>query len=171
MAHVLLTIQMMLKVMGEAHSRRDALTVHDQILDRYVQAIGGPQRLAKLTSFIAKGTYSGFDTSDDKVPVEVYAKAPDQRTTIYHVPVGGGVTKDGTMTYDGRSGWINAASTLVPMLTLTGGNLDGARVDAVLSFPGEIKLKHSLVGRRASLQQTSTVATSMSSRERAASPR
>lgn len=25
------------------------------------------------------------------------------------------------------------------MLTLTGGNLDGARVDAVLSFPGEIK--------------------------------
>jgi photosynthetic reaction center cytochrome c subunit len=122
---------------GEALSR-DALTV-DQILDKYVQAVGGPQRLAKLTSFIAKGTYSGFDTSDDKVPVEVYAKAPDQRTTIYHAPVGGGITKDGTTTYDGHDGWINAASTLVPMLTLTGGNLDGARVDAALSFPGGIK--------------------------------
>ena len=122
---------------GEALSR-DALTV-DQILDRYVQAVGGPQRLAKLTNFIAKGTYSGFDTSDDKVPVEVYAKAPDQRTTIYHVPVGEGITKDGTTTYDGHSGWINASSTLVPMLTLTGGNLDGARVDAALSFPGGIK--------------------------------
>ena len=122
---------------GEALSR-DALTV-DQILDKYVQAVGGPQPLAKLTSFIAKGTYSGFDTSDDKVPVEIYAKAPDQRTTIYHAPVGGGVTKDGTTTYDGHSGWINAASTLVPMLTLTGGNLDGARVDATFSFPGGIK--------------------------------
>jgi hypothetical protein len=122
---------------GEALSR-DALTV-DQILDRYVQAAGGPQRLAKLTTFIAKGTYSGFETSDDKVPVEVYAKAPDQRTTIYHAPVGEGVTKDGTTTYDGHSGWINAASTLVPLLTLTGGNLDGVRVDALLSFPGGIK--------------------------------
>jgi len=117
---------------------RDAPSV-DQILDKYIQAVGGAQRLAKLTSFIAKGTYSGYDTSDDKVPVEVYAKAPDQRATILHAPVGDGVTKDGTTTFDGHAGWINAANTLVPMLTLTGGNLDGARVDAALSFPGGIK--------------------------------
>ena len=60
----------------------------DQILDRYIQALGGAQRLANLTSFVAKGTYSGYDTSDAKVPVEVYAKAPSQRTTVAHVPVG-----------------------------------------------------------------------------------
>jgi photosynthetic reaction center cytochrome c subunit len=111
----------------------------DQILDRYMRAAGGAQQLAKLNSFIAKGTYSGYDTSDDKVPVEVYARAPNQRTTILHAPVGGGVIKDGTTAFDGRSGWINAANTLVPLLTLTGGNLDGAKVDAILSFPGEIK--------------------------------
>jgi outer membrane lipoprotein-sorting protein len=111
----------------------------DQILNKYIGAVGGPQNLAKLTSFVAKGTYTGFDTSDDKVPVEVYAKAPDQRTTILHAPVGGGVTKDGTTVFDGRAGWINAANTLVPMLTLTGGNLEGAKVDAALSFPGGIK--------------------------------
>ena len=128
---------------NEVESRGEALTRDapsvDQILDKYIQAVGGAQRLAKLTSFIAKGTYSGYDTSDDKVPVEVYAKAPDQRTTILHAPVGDGVTKDGTTTFDGHAGWINAANTLVPMLTLTGGNLDGARVDAALSFPGGIK--------------------------------
>jgi len=28
---------------------------------------------------------------------------------------------------------------MVPLLTLTGGNLDGAKVDAELSFPGRIK--------------------------------
>jgi hypothetical protein len=128
---------------NEVESRGQALTRDapsvDQILDKYVQAVGGAQRLARLTSFVAKGTYSGYDTSDDKVPVEVYAKAPNQRTTILHAPVGDGVTKDGTTTFDGRAGWINAANTLVPMLTLTGGNLDGARVDAALSFPGGIK--------------------------------
>jgi hypothetical protein len=125
----------------ESHGQaltRNALSA-DQILDRYIQAVGGAQQLANLTSFVAKGTYSGFDTSDDKVPAEVYAKAPDQRSTVFHAPVGGGVTKDATTTYDGHSGWINAANTLVPMFTLTGGNLEGAKVDAALSFPGEIK--------------------------------
>lgn len=117
---------------------RNAPTV-DQVLDKYIQAVGGAQRVAALKSFVAKGTYSGYDTSDDKVPVEVYAKAPNQRTTILHAPVGDGVTKDGTTTFDGRDGWINAANTLVPMLTLTGGLLDGARVDAALSFPASIK--------------------------------
>ena len=122
---------------GEALSR-DALSA-DQILDRYIQAVGGPQRLAKLTSFIAKGTYSGFDTSDDKVPVEVYAKAPNQRTTIFHAPVGEGVTKDATTTYDGRCWLGQRLKHSGADAHLTGGNLDGARVDAALSFPGGIK--------------------------------
>jgi hypothetical protein len=56
-----------------------------------------------------------------------------------HIPVEGSLTKVATTAFDGHSGWINTANTLVPMLTLTGGNLDGARVDAELSFPGEIK--------------------------------
>ena len=112
-----------------------------QILDRYIQALGGAQKLANLTSFVAKGTYTGYDTSDTKVPVEVYAKAPNQRTTIAHVPVGdAGATKDSTTTFDGRAGWISTPNTLVPMLVIsTGGILDGAKVDAELSFPGRIK--------------------------------
>ena len=32
------------------------------ILDKYMQAVGGADRLARLTSFTAKGTYAGFDT-------------------------------------------------------------------------------------------------------------
>ena len=128
---------------NELESHGEALTRNapsvDQILDRYLAAVGGAQQAAKLTSFTAKGTYSGYDTSDDKVPIEVYAKAPNQRTTILHAPVGDGATKDGTTVFDGRAGWINDAHTLVPMLSLTGGNLDGARADALLSFPSGIK--------------------------------
>jgi hypothetical protein len=131
---------------------RDAPSV-DQILDRYIRAVGATQQVTRLTSFVGKGTYSGYDTSDDKVPVEIYAKAPNQRTTILHAPVGDGLTKDATTVFDGRAGWINDAHTLVPMLTLTGGLLDGARVDAALSFPGGIK--QALTDWRAGFPETS----------------
>ena len=125
----------------------------DQILDKYLQALGGAQKLANLTSFVAKGTYQGFETAGTTVPVEVYAKAPAQRATIAHVPAGaGGLTKDLTTTYDGHNGWIAARSTLVPELTLTGGLLDGAKVDAELSFPGLIK--QALVDWNANFQET-----------------
>jgi len=52
----------------------------DQVFDKYIQAIGGAQRLANVTSFTAKGTYSGYDTDQTKAPIEVLAKAPAQRT-------------------------------------------------------------------------------------------
>jgi len=106
----------------------------DQILDRYIQALGGTERLAALTSFAAKGTYKGFDTDLEEVPVEVFAKAPGQRTTIVHMLLG-----DSTRTFDGRAGWIAAADKPVSLLTLTGKDLDGLKLDADLSFPAGIK--------------------------------
>jgi len=60
----------------------------DQILDKYLQAIGGAQALGRLTSFTAKGTYEGFDSDFAKVPVDVYAKAPNQRAIVAHMASG-----------------------------------------------------------------------------------
>ena len=102
----------------------------EQILDKYLQAIGGAQQLSKISSFVAKGTYAGFDTDFQKVPTEISAKAPNQRTMTNHLPGG-----DNTTTYDGREGWIAAADPQVPMILLTGGDLDGAKLDAELAFP------------------------------------
>src|SRR5579872_1687094 len=108
----------------------------DQVLNKYVQALGGAQRLASVTSFAGKGTYEGFDTEGDKFPVEVYAKAPNQRTTIVHLRAG-----DNIRTCDGRNAWNTSAGTLLPIptLVLTGGDLEGTKLDASLSFPGQIK--------------------------------
>ncbi len=108
----------------------------EQILDKYIQALGGAQALGRLTSFTAKGTYEGFDSDFGKVPVDVYAKAPDLRATVVHM-LGG----DATSTYDGRDAWLAAPSTLapVPLIPLVGADLGGARLDAQLSFPGQIK--------------------------------
>ena len=43
----------------------------DEILDKYIQAIGGAQRVASLTSFTAKVTYVGFDTAMMNVPEDI----------------------------------------------------------------------------------------------------
>jgi photosynthetic reaction center cytochrome c subunit len=105
-----------------------------QILDKYIQAVGGAQQLAKLSSFTAKGTYAGFDTDFHKVPTEISAKSPNQLTMTNHLPGG-----DDTTTYDGREGWIAAADKPQPLIVLTGGDLDGARLDANIFFPAGLK--------------------------------
>ena len=107
----------------------------EQILDRYVQAIGGAAA-ARLTSFTAKGTYEGFDSDFQQVPVDVYAKAPDMRATIIHMRVGESITAT-----DGREAWAAGPPDLTPvtLMPLVGASLDGARLDAQLAFPGQIK--------------------------------
>lgn len=106
-----------------------------QVLDRYLEVLGGAQRLTALTSFMAKGTYKGFSDLDGNA-FEIFAKAPNQRATVIHTPNG-----DSTSVYDGGAAWNAAPATEspVPVLALTGGELDGARLDAELAFPAGIK--------------------------------
>jgi photosynthetic reaction center cytochrome c subunit len=106
----------------------------DQILDRYIQAIGGPQQVAKLTSFAAKGTAQAY--AEDPYPVEIFAKAPSQILTITHTDSG-----DRTTVYDGRSGWVAEPTVFrpVPLLPMIEGELAGARLDAALKFPIGLK--------------------------------
>lgn len=119
------------------------------ILNKYVAAVGGKERLARLTSFVAKGTYQGFDTYDQPVPYEVYAKAPAQRTVIVRTQNG-----DNTTVFDGGAGWIAAVDKPVPLLPLSrGGELDGAQLEASLSFPATVAM--TLSGWRAGFPTTS----------------
>lgn len=106
----------------------------DEILDKYIQAIGGADRLARITSFVAKGTSSGYGPESGKRPTEIYAKAPGQRSMVIHTDNG-----DSTTTTDGRAAWISAPLRPVAVLPLTGGELEGAKLDAALSFPGQVK--------------------------------
>jgi len=115
-----------------------------QILDKYIAAVGGAQRAATLTSYVATGTYSGYGPDGAPRPVEIYAKAPNQKTVIVRDPEAG----DATTTFNGTAGWVSAPFRPIEVLELHGAELDSARAEAELLFPA--RTKQVLTGMRTS---------------------
>jgi hypothetical protein len=103
------------------------------IFDKYIQALGGAERVAALTSLVQKGTYSGYDTYDKPVPYELYAKAPNQRTTIAHTQNG-----DNTATLNGTTGWLATVDRAIPLMLATPAEIDGMMFDTNVQFPANI---------------------------------
>jgi len=106
----------------------------DQVFNRYIEAVGGAARAAALVSYTASGSSIGYGPDSEKRAVEIFARTPNQRTTIMRAPDG-----DRTTTYDGRRGWIAAPFRPVAVLEVAGQDLDGLRLDAELAFPSRIK--------------------------------
>jgi zinc protease len=77
----------------------------EQVLDKYVQAIGGRAAFEKLTSCVMKGSVEAPATGDtgSLVPgtIEVDQKAPDKWASHISFP-GGGADDRG---YDGKTAW------------------------------------------------------------------
>jgi outer membrane lipoprotein-sorting protein len=108
----------------------------DQVLGKYFEALGGAEPVAALRTLSIKGIYYGWDTLSLKVPVEIFLRAPNHRATVVHAFDG-----DSTTVYDGRAGWVAGPATMkpVPVMALTGANLDAARIEGELFFPSRIK--------------------------------
>jgi photosynthetic reaction center cytochrome c subunit len=109
-----------------------------QILDRYIEAVGGAQRLAGLTSYIVTGSSIGYMGLGGNGDFTIYAKSPNQKATIIkfkdHPDRG-----ESTWAFSGPAGWIKTPRGLLTEVELVGGELDGARLEAQLGFPGQIK--------------------------------
>ncbi len=120
---------------GELFRQADGQPPADQILERYLQALGGPDRLSTLASFVASGTYMGYD-DPGKSALEIFANAQGQRTTIVHGRAG-----ETTTTLNGRNGWIAGplSERPVPLVALTGQELDGVKLEAEVFFPARIR--------------------------------
>jgi photosynthetic reaction center cytochrome c subunit len=110
----------------------------DQVLNKYMQAIGGAQAVAGITSFVATGKSVGYRGFGGGGIVEISAQAPDKRATHINFPEypdrGASVR-----TYDGQTGWIATPLAVVRKYELGGSERDGARLDAQLSFPAQIR--------------------------------
>jgi hypothetical protein len=110
----------------------------ETIVDRYLNALGGQQKLATITSITATGTSTGFGGFGGGADVKFYAKAPDKRSWVSQFKAE--TNRDASVrSYDGKEGWVKTPLTVLGEYQITGNELDGARLDALLTFPGQIK--------------------------------
>jgi len=106
-----------------------ALPSGDQLLDKYLAAVGGADALQKITSRVHKGTLTAF--GGQHFSVEVYSKAPDKRVSIMHLQSGDSLTA-----FDGKRGWLSVPGRVHMM---TAAENDAARMDADLYFAVHLK--------------------------------
>ncbi len=109
-----------------------------KILDQYIEALGGAQKLAGMKSVIVTGTSKGYESLGGDAAFEMFAQAPDRRGMWIHFPQhpDRGIS---AWTYDGTTGWISSPRGYLGEYELTGNDLAGAKLDSVLAFPGQIK--------------------------------
>jgi outer membrane lipoprotein-sorting protein len=100
----------------------------EALLDKYLAAVGGADALKKISSRVTKGTVTVF--GDQHMPVEIYAKAPDQRVSVMKMKEGDSVTA-----YNGKVGWL-AVFGRVHMMNAQ--ESLGARMDANLVFAANV---------------------------------
>jgi photosynthetic reaction center cytochrome c subunit len=101
----------------------------DQLLDKYISAIGGAEALQRVTSRVQKGTLTAF--GGQHFPVDVYSKAPEKRLSVMHLSNGDSVTA-----FDGKQGWLSVPGRVHMMSAAENA---AARMDADLYFPLHVK--------------------------------
>jgi len=109
-----------------------ALPSADQILDKYVQALGGKAALEKLTSEVAKGTFE-MEQMPGPATEEIYAKAPNKQYMVTDSPSFGQFKRG----FNGAAGWEDNPQN--GLRDITGPELAAMKRDA--DFYLAIKLK------------------------------
>ncbi len=112
-----------------AEAKRSGGPTGDQLLEKYLQAVGGAAAIDKVSSRVMKGTITFGDRT---VPIEIFAKDPDKRVSFTHTPDGDSITA-----FDGHEGWLGAPGR--PVHEMHGPDIDAAAIDADLHFPAHLK--------------------------------
>lgn len=81
---------------------RPAAPTADDVIAKYVAAVGGADALKKAATRVGKGEITAMGS---KTPIELITKAPNKRMTITH-----NANSDSITAFDGTSGWTGSAS-------------------------------------------------------------
>ncbi|MGB7281190.1 MAG: c-type cytochrome [Candidatus Acidiferrum sp.] len=113
---------------GMLGETKPAFPPADQLLDKYLAAVGGEPALKNVTSLAEKGQITA---NGHQLPIEVYSKAPDKRISVMHLPNGESITA-----FDGKQGWLsnNGHAHL-----MSAAENDAERITADLYFAADVK--------------------------------
>jgi hypothetical protein len=106
----------------------------EELLDKYVAALGGAAAVEKITTRVQKGKLLAF--GGQSFAAEVYSKAPDERVSVMHLKDGDSVTA-----FDGQRGWMSVPGRPAHMMSAS--ENESARLDADLHFPVHVKTMYS----------------------------
>ena len=109
-------------------SAQESLPSADQILDKYLAAVGGADALHKIKTRVQKGI---VDAMGQQYPIEIYSEAPEKRLSISHPSFGESVTA-----FNGQAGWLTTPRGVHPM---NSSERQSARIDAQIYFPARIR--------------------------------
>jgi tetratricopeptide (TPR) repeat protein len=96
-----------------------------QLIDNYIQALGGSLAIEKITSRVETGT---SDFRGQSIAVELFSQSPEKQAVVRHLPEGESVTA-----FDGRVGWLAAPGHATR--EMHDADLAAAQMDADLHFP------------------------------------
>jgi len=99
----------------------------EALFEKYLTAVGGADALSRVTSRVQRG-FVIF--GNQKSPIEVYSKAPNQRVSIVHRK-----DSDSFTGFDGKMGWMSLPGRVHPM---NAQESDGIRMDADLAFAAHL---------------------------------
>ena len=102
----------------------------EQILARYLQAVGGEAALHATTTQVEKGVVNLGNGV--QFPVEIFTRSPDMRSAEMHLPTG-----ESLEVVNGSSGWSLVPGQ--PVHAMNAGDLLAGHIDADLSFAADIK--------------------------------
>jgi len=100
-----------------------------EVIERYIQAVGGMEALQKISSRVEKGSVAMFG---HQLSVEILAQSPGRYSSILHLPNG-----ESSTIYDGHNGWMAFPGR--PVRDMGAADRDAARMDADLRFPADAK--------------------------------
>jgi hypothetical protein len=105
----------------EGEETKASLPSTDQVVEKYVAAIGGKEAIGKLTSLSEKGSMSGF--GGRQMSIDIYTKAPGARISIAHMPNGESVTA-----VNQQGGWLGMGNR--PAREMNTADANGYRLEA-----------------------------------------
>jgi hypothetical protein len=111
-----------------------ALPNADEILEKYVKALGGKEAIEKLSSRSSKGTFE-IEAMNLNGEMEIHQKAPNKYASLFSIPGVGG----GGEVYDGEKGWDS--NPMTGLRELSGAELAQLKRDADFYQPLNLK-KH-----------------------------